>query len=308
VIPKFLIFFAILFVITGTIEAMAAEDSEPKLPLSIDAHTNQNFYEYGDSVGVSGKIKNYDADLYSGIAVKYSVLNPAGELVTSGQKDSGQFGAFSFNFITKGDAYEQSGNYLILISFDTVEAELPMFFTGGVPKIEDAAPPEIMQLADIEVFAEGNDDVTIVTFEVTVIDDVDDSIIPTCKPESGFLFGIGETIVKCTAKDSAGNFATPMSFSVIVNPPITSIPSWVKNVAEFWCQDKIDDASFVEGIQYLIDKGIIVVPAKSESTSEVQEIPQWVENNACWWSEGSITDLDFASGIEYLVREGIIVV
>lgn len=300
--------FVLLFAISATIDVMADENSESQLPLSIDAHTNQNFYEYGDSVGVSGKIKNYDTDLHSGLLVEYSVLNPAGELVTSGQKEPGQFGAFSFNFITKGVSYEQSGNYLILITFDTVETDLPMFFTGGVPKAEDVAPPEIVQLADIEVFAEGNDDVTIVTFEVTVTDDVDESITPTCKPESGFLFGIGETIVKCTAKDSAGNFATPMSFSVIVNPPITSIPSWVKNVAEFWCQDKIDDASFVEGIQYLIDKEIIVVPAKSESTSEIQEIPQWVKNNACWWSEGSITDLDFASGIEYLVREGIIVV
>ncbi|MFB5622206.1 MAG: peptidase, partial [Candidatus Nitrosomaritimum yanchengensis] len=90
--------------------------------------------------------------------------------------------------------------------------------------------------------------------------------------------------------------------------PLTSIPSWVKNVAGFWCQNHIDDASFVEGIQYLIDNGIIVVPAKSKVISDTQEVPQWVKNNACWWSEGSITDLDFASGIEYLVREGIIVV
>ena len=300
------IFFAVLFAISTTIEVLAEENSEFQLPLSIDAHTNQNFYEYGDSVGVSGKIKNYDSDLHSDLLVEYTVLNPAGQFVTSGQKEPGQFGAFSFNFITKGVSYEQSGNYLILITFDTVETELPMFFTGGVPQVEDITPPEIIQLADIEVFAEGNDAVTIVNFEVMVIDDVDESIIPTCKPESGFLFGIGETIVKCTAKDSSGNFAIPMSFSVIVNPPITSIPSWVKNVAEFWCQDKIDDASFVEGIQYLIDKEIIVVPAKSESTPKVQEIPQWVKNNACWWSEDSITDLDFASGIEYLVREGII--
>jgi hypothetical protein len=99
-----------------------------------------------------------------------------------------------------------------------------------------------------------------------------------------------------------------MSFSVIVNSPQISIPSWVKNVAEFWCQEKIDDASFVEGIQYLIDSGIIVIPATSESFGETQEIPQWVKNNACWWSESSITDEDFAGGIQYLVREGIIVV
>ena len=122
------------------------------------------------------------------------------------------------------------------------------------------------------------------------------------------MFGIGETIVKCTARDSAGNFAIPVSFTVTINPPGTSIPSWVKNVAEFWCEDKIDDAAFVEGIQYLIDNGIIVIPSTSQSGSSSQEVPQWLKNNACWWSAGMITDEDFASGIEYLVSEGIIVV
>lgn len=303
-----IVFFAILFTATGLMQAIAQEDADTQLPLSIDAHTNQNFYEYGESVGVSGKIKNYDADLHSGLAVEYSVLTPSGDLVKSDQTDPGQFGAFSFNFITKGTSFETSGDYSIHITFDTVEAELPMFFTGGVPIVEDVTSPEIVQHEDIVVLAETSGALTPVAFDVLVIDDVDESIIPTCKPESGFLFGIGETIIKCTAKDSAGNFATPMSFSVVVSPPLTSIPSWVKNVASFWCQDQIDDASFVEGIQYLIDNGIIVVPAKSKIISDTQEVPQWVKNNACWWSEGSITDLDFASGIEYLVREGIILV
>ena len=304
----FAMFFAIFLITTGLVPAMAQEDTGPELPLSIDAHTNQNFYEYGESVGVSGKIKNYDADLHSDLIVEYRVLNPSGDLVKSGQTEPGQFGAFSFNFITKGTSFETSGDYSIHITFDSVEAELPMFFTGGVPIVEDITPPEIVQHEDIVILAKTSGALTPVTFNVLVIDDVDKSIIPTCKPESGFLFGIGETIIKCTAKDSSGNFATPMSFSVIVSPPLTSIPNWVKNVAGFWCQDQIDDASFVEGIQYLIDNGIIVVPAKSKVISDTQEVPQWVKNNACWWSEGSITDLDFASGIEYLVREGIIVV
>ena len=277
-------------------------------PLSIDAHTNKNFYFYGDSVGISGKIKNYDSEIHSDIAVTYRVLDPGGKLVTSGQTDPGLFGAFNFNFITKGNQFESSGNYSIQIIFDSVKAELPMFFTGGEPKVEDVTPPLIIQHETIEVYVQGSDDILVVTFEVIVTDDIDEMVKPTCKPESGFLFGIGETIVKCTAKDSSRNFATPMSFSVIVNPAQFSIPSWVKNVAGFWCQDKIDDASFVEGIQYLIDSGIIVIPATSESFNETQEVPQWVKNNACWWSDGSITDEDFASGIAYLVREGIILV
>ena len=90
-----------------------------------------------------------------------------------------------------------------------------------------------------------------------------------------------------------------------VNPPQAAIPDWIRNVASFWCEDKIDDASFIEGIQYLIDNNIIIVSATSGNGSS-QEIPNWVKNNACWWSEGIITSEDFASGIEFLVSEGII--
>jgi hypothetical protein len=300
---RFFIIFPLLILAIGFTYANAQE-----LPLSIDAQTNQNFYEYGESVSVSGKIKNYDADIHSDMAVTYRVLDPSGELVTLGQTDPGLFGAFNFNFIARGIQFEPSGNYLIQIFFESVDAELPMFFSGGEVKVEDVTPPEILQPTDIEVYAQTHDGLVIINFDVLVIDDTDKIIRTTCKPSSGFTFGIGETIVKCTAKDSAGNFATPVSFTVKVNPPQTTIPSWVKNVAGFWCEDKIDDASFVEGIQYLIDKDIIVIPSATPSDTDSQEVPQWVKNNACWWSDGSITDLDFALGLEYLVRQGIILV
>jgi len=37
------------------------------------------------------------------------------------------------------------------------------------------------------------------------------------------------------------------------------IPDWVKNNAGWWAADQIDDSSFLQGIQYLVQKGIIVV-------------------------------------------------
>jgi len=301
-ISKLFVIFPLLVLVgfTGYANGQAAP------PLSIDAQTNQNFYEYGDSVSVSGKIKNYDADVHSGFPVTYRVLDPNGELVKSGLTNIVYLGAFNFNFVARGELFEPSGNYTIEMSFGSVNAELPMFFSGGESEVADVTPPEILQPSDIVIYSQTHSGVTMVTFEVVATDDTDEIVLSTCKPSSGFLFGIGETIVKCTAKDSAGNFATPVSFTVTINPPETTIPSWVKNVAEFWCQDKIDDVSFVEAIQYLIDNGIIVVPGTLESYSESQQVPQWVKNNACWWSEGSITDLDFALGLEYLVKQGII--
>jgi len=51
-------------------------------------------------------------------------------------------------------------------------------------------------------------------------------------------------------------------FPVVVNRiniDETSIPVWIKNNAGWWATDQIDDSSFLQGIQYLVQKGIIVV-------------------------------------------------
>lgn len=276
--------------------------------MAIDASTNKSFHEYGESVGVNGKIKNYDEERHGGTSLVFQVFAPNGDLVKLGETDPGQFGAFSFNFVAAGDLFLQSGSYSIQMTFIDVQTKIPMFFSGGEKEIQDTRPPIILQPADIEVLNESGEEVVSVTYEVFVTDNVDENIIAICKPESGFLFGIGETIVKCTAKDSAGNFAMPVSFTIKVSPQVTSMPEWVKDVAGFWCLDQIDDISFVQGIQYLISQGIIVVPATTELDTSSKEVPQWVKNNACWWYDGTITDLDFATGIEFLVKQGIIIV
>ena len=85
-----------------------------------------------------------------------------------------------------------------------------------------------------------------------------------------------------------------------------NIPDWIKNVSTFWCKDEIDNAAFIEAIQYLIDNEVINVPLTKSDSSGSQEIPKWVKNTACWWSQGSISDNDFASGLQYLVANGII--
>ncbi|MFB5609700.1 MAG: polysaccharide deacetylase family protein, partial [Nitrosarchaeum sp.] len=85
------------------------------------------------------------------------------------------------------------------------------------------------------------------------------------------------------------------------------VPEWIKNNAGWWAEGKINDESFVQGIQYLIQKEIIKIPKSSSmDDSKNKEIPQWIKNNAGWWAEGKITDSDFVSGIEYLVNHKII--
>ena len=95
------------------------------------------------------------------------------------------------------------------------------------------------------------------------------------------------------------------TFYVGAIPSDVHIPPWVKNNAKWWSEGTIDDQNFVNGIKYLIEKGIIVVPHTS-STGQSQQIPAWIKNSAGWWAQGVISDDDFVKGIQYLISNGII--
>ncbi|MDH3313451.1 MAG: hypothetical protein OEM28_09955 [Nitrosopumilus sp.] len=84
------------------------------------------------------------------------------------------------------------------------------------------------------------------------------------------------------------------------------IPSWIKNNAGWWADGSIDDSSFLHGIQYLINEGILIIPPTAQgSNSNSDEIPEWIKNNAGWWADGSIDDSSFLHGIQYLIEQGI---
>ena len=100
----------------------------------------------------------------------------------------------------------------------------------------------------------------------------------------------------------------PASIST-VQAQDSEIPAWIKNNAGWWATDQIDDSSFLQGIQYLIKEGIMVIPpTETSGSSGSQEVPSWVKNNAGWWADGQIDDNSFVSGIQYLIKVGIIVV
>jgi len=83
------------------------------------------------------------------------------------------------------------------------------------------------------------------------------------------------------------------------------IPDWIKNNAGWWAEGQIDDNSFVQGIQWLITNGIMVIPPTAQGEGGSNEIPSWIKNNAGWWAEGQIDDNSFVQGIQWLIKEGI---
>jgi len=248
-----------------------------------------------------------------GDTVKWVNKDTAAHTVTSGSQADGPDGKFDSNLFMAGaefsHTFDAAGKYPYFCMVHPWMAGIIIVESAPTPTptptIRDTTPPKILKPSDVIVDATDSNGAR-VTYDVLAIDDTDNIIKPTCRPSSGSIFPIGATKVTCTASDSAGNSASPVSFIVAVNAPAILIPDWIKEVASFWCDDKIDDSSFIEGIQYLIDNDIILVPSTSSGIGGSQTIPSWIKNNACWWSQNLISDEDFAGGLQYLIGQGII--
>ena len=85
-----------------------------------------------------------------------------------------------------------------------------------------------------------------------------------------------------------------------------TIPSWIKNNAGWWAEDQIDDSSFLQAIEYLIENGIIVVPITESGTESSSGVPAWIKNSAGWWADDTISDGEFVNALQFLLKEGII--
>ena len=92
----------------------------------------------------------------------------------------------------------------------------------------------------------------------------------------------------------------------IVDVAKPAIPDWIKNNALWWAEGQIDDDSFIQGLQFLIREGILVVPpTDTDGAADPGPIPDWIKNNALWWAEGQIDDDSFIQGLQFLIRSGI---
>ena len=128
--------------------------------------------------------------------------------------------------------------------------------------------------------------------------------------------GIGSEIIEI-GPSLQKNTSTVIEPSLQKNTPVepqiqpsTQIPPWLKNNAGWWADGTLDDDSFIQGIQFLIEEDILKIPsttqgASSSSTGSTQ-IPPWLKNNAGWWADGTLDDDSFIQGIQFLIEEGII--
>jgi hypothetical protein len=144
------------------------------------------------------------------------------------------------------------------------------------------------------------------TYQVVV--EVDGILFQPIPPETAtFTVNLGGGSTSSTNSTSNTSSTTPAQSNGTQN---TVIPSWIKNNAKWWSQGQLPDDQFIKGLQYMIQHGIMQIPAQpaGSTTSGTPPIPAWIKTNAGWWANGQISDGDFVKGIQWLISNGIIVV
>ena len=255
--------------------------------------TNECFIPHTVTIGV-------------GETVTWENTDNAAHTATSGHPDDGPDGVWDSSLMMAGGSYsltlDEAGTYPY---FCMVHPWMigTVIVGGSTSEPADTVPPQVLVPDDIVIETDNENGAT-ANFNPQAIDNIDELITPSCNYSSGSVFPIGTTEVTCTATDSAGNTSSN-SFNVIIEFSGILIPDWVKDVAGWWHEGEINDASFLEGIAYLIEHDVLVVPS-TEAGSGGGAVPEWVKNTAGWWANGEIDDESFVNAIQYLIQQGLI--
>ena len=241
-----------------------------------------------------------------GETVTWDNTDQAAHTATSGTPTDGPSGVFDTSVIFAGQSasftFDEAGTYPY---FCMVHPWMQgtVIVGGSASEPADTVPPQVLVPDDIVIETDNQNGAT-ANFNPRAIDNIDELITPSCNYSSGSVFPIGTTEVTCTATDSAGNTSSN-SFNVIIEFSGILIPDWVKDVAGWWHEDEINDASFLEGIAYLIENDVLVVPS-TEAGSGGGAVPEWVKNTAGWWANDEIDDETFVNALQYLIQQGLI--
>ena len=94
-----------------------------------------------------------------------------------------------------------------------------------------------------------------------------------------------------------------------------TIPDWIKDLSNYWANEKISDKEYATAIEYLIQSKVITsdritiineIESNAQNTSDEINIPDWIRNNAKWFADGILDDSEFIKGIEFMIEEKVI--
>ena len=73
------------------------------------------------------------------------------------------------------------------------------------------------------------------------------------------------------------------------------------------CIRDSSQTEFTNGLEFLINEGIIYIPPTEPGPAGPDKIiPDWVRNTAGWWADDKIPDSGFINAMKYLIEIGLI--
>ncbi|QLH10005.1 hypothetical protein DSQ19_07140 [Candidatus Nitrosotenuis sp. DW1] len=295
---------------------------------------DKSTYKYGDIVKVSGNVE-YQQEMFVIIQIRSTT-----DIVAIDQMLPSRSGKFSATFDTEGSKWKESGTYTVLASYAGQKVEKSFQFSKPVEKPleeEKTEPkPQMLEMPKPKIVIKGFPDpanspqyyydryaneiefkhwfdsmfvgYTIqeaVGYKPTHVPEFPD---PSHSPQYYINRYNSEDLFRAWF-DRQFSEKTIYDIVGMTEPTRTIAPKWVKQYAQMWSDDEIDDKRFIDGIADLIRQNIIAVNGDIiPQNGHDKIIPSWFKNTARWYGQDLITDDDFLSGLQYLIEKEIIVV
>ena len=157
---------------------------------------------------------------------------------------------------------------------------------------------------------------------ITIFDNTDRYLITqktSVNPDGTFSHSIelnkkfsdGKFIVKAQYGNS-NTTVKIMSFVISSNNNDTTqdneIPSWLKTTVGYWADGVSSDGEFINAIKFLIEDGIIQIPATTQGTGNTDQIPSWLKITVGYWADGVSSDGEFINTIKFLIENGLMTI
>ena len=268
-------------------------------------------------ISISGTIVNY----YSGQHIIIEIMKPDNSSIEV-KTVADNKGIFSIPIIL--DSNWEVGNYQLLATYlnDEIGSASFVITSVSIPNIPVFSNIGSLEMDSDEITITGNEKSTVeiegnikdyqkrepITLKIIHPDGLISDVILTGKSNGDFTAHIS-----IEENWKSGSFSIIASYDeedfgkVDFQLNKIQIPIFFKNVASWWSDGLIEDFEFVEGIEYLINEGIIKIPNLSQNTSSNENtIPDWVRQNIGWWTNNLTSDTELVNSIQYLVEKGII--
>jgi len=120
------------------VSGAAFADSHNLPPISVSSELE--IYSNGNSVVVSGDIRNYDSVLHAGQDITVIVKSPDNNLVTINQISPNSDGSYQFDFKAGGALWKINGDYVIDVRFAGNSGQTTINYVGGTQVITEPEP------------------------------------------------------------------------------------------------------------------------------------------------------------------------